>query len=523
MPAVGDNGANPRGLGVNTRLGAFAVVSALAFVWSHRFLPLQDFPDWLVQGTLLAHQLNDALPAQYSFKELPVPNAISTLCIGILSHIAPPELAGKLLLSGYVVGFAAASYYLLSAACRAVPAGIWIATLITLLSFPFFHGEINYALSLLVLYSGQGFVLRRIGREDVGTWLLVAAISTLIFFCHGAGYGLWLMFLTVCVWRARRIRTALACAAAVAPSVVLVAVYTLSRVAEPGTVVEGWSPIDLVLGFGKKLWLLFKFLAPFQGFYPFMDEQLAWILVLANLLAIGFVLYTAWHWIRERERSSNPILQTMRDLLALYALAFVLAPPQLGGLLNPAERIVLPAFHLALAYFAAARPEQAAAPRPSTLRVAWALLALQAIYIHGYGGFASVQLAAAYERLREYAVRTTAVVLHESHFRFEGRQHPARPLAWQLLPLHFPMLRITYYARLEAGEPLPIFETGLFRSTTHRIPNSAAAAEQIADDGPVVIVGWPPGNRAVARLLPKRLTPIESDEASFVVMSKRSP
>ena len=37
------------------------LASALLFVWGHRFLPLQDYPDWLLQGELFADLLQDRL------------------------------------------------------------------------------------------------------------------------------------------------------------------------------------------------------------------------------------------------------------------------------------------------------------------------------------------------------------------------------------------------------------------------------------------------------------------------------
>jgi hypothetical protein len=35
-------------------LAACVSASALTFVWNHRFVPIQDYPDWLVQGKLIA-------------------------------------------------------------------------------------------------------------------------------------------------------------------------------------------------------------------------------------------------------------------------------------------------------------------------------------------------------------------------------------------------------------------------------------------------------------------------------------
>lgn len=499
-----------------------AVISALAFVWSYRFLPMQDWPDWIVQGTLFADALRNEVAAPYSIKHGPVPNVISSICIGLLSLLLHPETAGKLVLSSYVVGSAFAAYYLLRDTRAIVPFGILVASLITLTSFPFFHGEINYALGLMVLYAGQGFLLRRTARHDVRALVGVLAFTTVIFFCHGACYALWVMFLVGFAWTARNWKINVGIAVAMLPSFVLTVLYTLSKTVEAGAVVQGGSPLEIVTGFPKKLWLVFKFLAPFQGFYPFLDLRLAWVLVAGNFVALGFVLFIVVRWIRTPSSSDDPGLRVIRNTLLLYGVAFVLAPQFIGGLLNPAERFVLPTFHLLLAALPSLRPQPDPASRLWHTRIGLIVLALQAAYLHGYGGFVSRKLEVAYAQMHEYAVQPTSAVLHESHFRYEGKAKvPPRPLAWQLLPLHFPMLRLTYYANREVGRALPIFETGQFRSTAYRVPNSAKAVAAITDGGPIIIVGRPAGNKTVARLLPKHFEVLRSDDSSFVVMGDR--
>jgi hypothetical protein len=498
------------------------VASALTFIWVHRFLPLQDLPDWITQGKLFADLLSGKLAAPYTFKAIPVPNAVSSVCIGLLTLWMSPELAAKWVLSGYVVAYAAAVIYLLSASGRLASPPLLAASLLLLLNFSFFHGELNYAFALVVLFAGQGLVLRSAERPSTSVGLRVAVISIVLYFCHGAGYGAWLVFLAAYAWVARTARTCIGFLIAVAPSLVLAAIYAAARSGEQQPILVGWSLSESATVGAEKVWLLFKFLAPFQGFYPFLDTRWTWLLVVANVFAVVIasrgVLRASKFGVGSHGLQQRAILTT----LTWYGAAFVLAPRNLGGLFNPAERLVLPAFQLALAAMVpSAAARFAASPRASSC-VAWLLLAMQGVYLQLYGGVVSGQLAHAHDRLRGYAHAAPLSVLHESHFRFQAHWHPPRPLPWKLLPMHHPMLRITYYASLEAAQPVSIFETGLFRSTVPRVENTASALAELPARAPVVIVGWQPGNRAIAALMPRVSTRIVTDERTFIVLRPES-
>jgi hypothetical protein len=498
------------------------LASALTFIWAHRFLPLQDLPDWITQGKLFADLLSGKLTAPYAFKGIPVPNAISSLCIGLLSLWLSPELAAKWVLSGYVVAYAAAVSYLLSAGGRLARPTLLAASLLLLLNYSFFHGEINYAFALVVLFAGQGLVLRSAERPSLGVLLRLALISIVLYFCHGAGYGAWLIFLAAYAWVARSARTRLGFPIAVAPSLALAALYAAARSGEAKPIIVGWSVSEVGMVGAEKLWLLFKFLAPFQGFYPFLDARWTWLLVIANLFAVALAsraVLRAWKFgVCSQGLQERAILTT----LAWYGAAFVLAPRNVGGLINPAERLVLPAFQLALAALVPVVAASSASSARAASLASWLLLAMQGVYLQLYGGMVSGQLAHAYDRLRGYAQQAPLSVLHESHFQFEGHAHPQRPPLWQLLPMHYPMLRISYYASLEAGRPVSIFETGLFRCALPRLENTARSLVALPASEPVVIVGWQPGNLAIAALLARAGARIDTDQRTFIVLQPAS-
>ncbi len=52
---------------------ALFLLNSIWFIWSHRFLPLQDYPDWLYQGFILSKFIRHAHPTAFSLKLYPIP------------------------------------------------------------------------------------------------------------------------------------------------------------------------------------------------------------------------------------------------------------------------------------------------------------------------------------------------------------------------------------------------------------------------------------------------------------------
>lgn len=493
---------------------SFVVVSALIFVWSHRFLPLQDYPDWLTQGKLFSDLLRGQLASEYTFKAAPVPNSVVTVCIGLLSLWFEPEVAGKLLLSAYVVGYAAAVSWLLGIEGRTVRLTLVASSLLLICNYAFFHGELNYALGVVVLFAGQAMVLRAGAEPGRGALIAVVAGSIVIYACHGAAYAAWLMFLVAFAWVSRSARTRVAFVLAIAPSLVLAAIYTLWMLSQPKSIVLGWSLGATVRSLGEKLWLVLRFLCPFQAFYPYLEPPIAELLLIGNLVAIGLAAWALVRWFKSANEASLEV-RAARACLLLYGVAFLVAPGSVAGLLRPSERLVLPAFQLIVLCMARSGPT--APSSRSTLAWSWTALVIQAIYLHGYGGYVSRELASTHNKLRTFVETSALSVLHESHFRFDGRPHRTRPLVWRVLPTHYPLNRITYYASLEARRPVPVFDTGLFRSRSTYLPNSADELAHVHLENPVAIMGWAPGNQAIRALLPPATTTLANDRTFIVV------
>ena len=488
---------------------SFVLGSGLLLIWGHRLLPLQDYPDWLIQGKLFSNWLRGTLDGVYAFKGVLVPNAIATVCIGLLSLISDLEVAGKLTVSAYVAGYVGAVAHLCGLLGRSASPTLLAVSLTFVFNYTFWHGELNYGLGLAALFGAQSMVLRSCAAPNGRLILGVTLASLVIYACHGAAYAAWLMFLAAYAWESRRLYTRIWFALAVSPSLVFVVIYTLSMAAATRPVLLGWSLPD-------KLWLIVKSLCPFQAFYPYFDPPAASVLLAGNAIVIAYAGWALARGLMFKRESLGLNERAIRATLILYLIAFIAAPNNLAGLLQPAERLILPALQLLLVW--RVWSWRTAPSRHATLKSSWIILVTQMIYMQLYGGYVSGQLASVHRQLRGFVQKSAVSVLHESHFHFEGRAHPTRPLAWRLLPTHYPVIRVTHYANLEFGRPMPIFETGLFYNRSTYLQNSTDSVAHAPKDAPIVIIGWPPGNRAVRALLPGETAELATDNRSFSVI-----
>ena len=100
---------------------AACLISALALIWSYRFLPIPDYPDWIFEGSIVTKLLRGQPLASYSFKHYPVPYSGTVAILGLLDLILAPEISGKLVLSLCVI-LLALSYITCCVHCGATPA-----------------------------------------------------------------------------------------------------------------------------------------------------------------------------------------------------------------------------------------------------------------------------------------------------------------------------------------------------------------------------------------------------------------
>jgi hypothetical protein len=255
------------------------LLNTMVFIWYYRFLPLQDYPDWLLQGFLFFKALHGQLPHNYSLITYPVPNSISTFVIGGLDTLFHPEVSGKIFLSINALLFFSGSTYLLGVYDTKKTSFIYYLPVLLIFNPFFFHGYINYYFGLSVLFWGFGYVMRR--PLDVINPLAILCITVLLFYSHAMVYGIFLLYLLISLIVQNNRKTIRNVALGVSCSLVLSVLYAINHVRYtkfspdiPGKIHAFNFP-----GFEDTL----QYFSIFHSFYPFSDSRILFI-SLANTL-----------------------------------------------------------------------------------------------------------------------------------------------------------------------------------------------------------------------------------------------
>jgi hypothetical protein len=158
-------------------------------IWAFDYLPTQDGPAHL-SSALALKDYGLAGTRYHEFIDVrsePLPNWLAHLLLAGLMYVVSPLVAEKLLVSLYLVGFAAATRYFLTGLGGA---GRLLAAAALLLVFNrcFWLGFYNYCLSLVLYWFVLGYVLRRRERLDWRHALALGGLFLLAFFAHFFGF-----------------------------------------------------------------------------------------------------------------------------------------------------------------------------------------------------------------------------------------------------------------------------------------------------------------------------------------------
>lgn len=149
------------------------------------YLPTQDGPSHVNNAQILKGW-NDPTSPYSEFFEVrsePLPNLTSHLFLAGLLFVVPPLIAEKMLVSIYVLGFAASYRFFLGAfGERAIPLS-WVG-LLMLYQRCFWLGFYNYCLGLIVFWFVLGYCLRRRGRLGVVDVVVLSVLFLAGYFTH---------------------------------------------------------------------------------------------------------------------------------------------------------------------------------------------------------------------------------------------------------------------------------------------------------------------------------------------------
>lgn len=326
-------GAGSRERALGWLLMALHAVLFALYVFGFRFLPLQDYPDWLFQGLLFKTWIPSPalLDGVYVLQPYLPPNAVSTVVIGGLSWLMPAEMAGKIfLLLSMLVLYGGIFLFMGLTVKGNIPLRLLIAFTLVF-SYNFWLGNINFIMGLGAALCSIHLL---IGRGWIDKIIPAAALLLFCYCCHFfslciAGLAVLVHLVMEKKWNALG-RFVLACI----PAAALMLYYVAN--AQAAT-----SDSDIVFSMAEqirqRLAMIAGVLIPFPRFKGASEPGA--ILKFSNYLYLGGIMVvSAASFIgafRGRIRSFNIILA------AIILPIILLLPLYTSGIVYPGERLVL--------------------------------------------------------------------------------------------------------------------------------------------------------------------------------------
>ncbi|MBS1910347.1 MAG: hypothetical protein JST22_00035 [Bacteroidetes bacterium] len=311
---------------------AVHVVLLAAFIFAFRYIPLQDYPEWLYHGVLLERiATGDHGADGYVLAGCIPPNSVSTIAIAVLHLMFPAEPAGKLFLLAAMLLLYAGIVRFMRITLHGCDTMIAWMALLLVFNYSFWLGNLSFYAGLgISLYGAHLLLVRRWAASVWGSMLLV----TLAYLSH---FFAWFFILwagiAAALLRRDRVQVRVLAVAAL-PSLLLFARYLMARPAVPG--IE--SAPETAAGFTLlRAHLFVAAVQPVQRFKGVAEPGAA--MEIANyLFAAGIgvaVVLAAIRFARRRRAGLNVVL-------ALPLPALMLALPLFSsGIVFPAQRLVV--------------------------------------------------------------------------------------------------------------------------------------------------------------------------------------
>lgn len=502
---------------------------SLVPLWTARYPPLQDYPDWLLQAQILRHLHDPAFgfADYYAVLAAPVPNLGGVGLIYLFSFLGPIEVAGKLVLSLYLLALPLSVLYFLRAAQRG-PSALEFLCLFLAYNYFFYMGYLSYLLGLVLLFLLLGYLWQR--------WPCLSRTSMLVLTLGGLGLFLthlipWATLVFVVgswgvLWR-RKLGASnlLWLALAVLPSLALLAVYAASGTR--ALVVLPYPDLFLKLGsFVEPLLVAFS-LRPWPDVAPPLLINLAALAGVGLMAGMAARVACRQPVVRGTALLNPTLLTTAFGLLVMIAVL----PVWFAGVVRPDERLTIPAALLALGAVRWPRPR-------------WRYDASLAAICVGILLFHTATFARAGDEIQRVVNSLMPFVTRERHpFFLRVPGLCADSAGAQLVPIIEPAVRAGFYLSARRGgnnrqildtglvivrDPLP-FEYRLPWPRTlnyleQQLPDLEANA--LRDYDAVALIGCPKPSRRVADLLSHSFEPLgipAHSTSPYLLMLHRRP
>lgn len=322
-------------------LGLAALAAAAILV--PPYPPLQDYPEWAYQGQLLARLFQGLPIGEVRLADKPIPNSSVQLLLGLLSVVLSPALAARLFLLALIGASVAMA---LALGRQFQPRAPWafaaLLLVVVFLNAAFWNGYANFQLGMLIL--GGWFLLDEARRGRAGVILL---FSLALFFTHAmvfAAFGILLGITAVLEGRMR------ATVLGLLPAAGLTAWYVLAGIGGGGE--EGRSLGSLVSFLAYKIYTFAK-LGPYHNFVfaeggdGALRPLLHWGGVAVNILFAAGLVLAMLLGLRDAIRAGR-LARAPLAAAALLLAAFAVLPDLVQNVVNPGERLMLPALLMLL-------------------------------------------------------------------------------------------------------------------------------------------------------------------------------
>lgn len=424
---------------------AVHIVAMMYLVFGFLFLPIGDYPDWLYQGYIFNQYVfhgNDFGGAFIMHPYIP-PNAISTVLIGTLGEIIHPFHAGRVFLALSMLAVYFGVYFFMGITLKGNRALRAIIAFTFVFSYNFWLGNINFLMGLGVALLGAWLLIERGWIEKI---IPAAAVILLCYLCHFFSLAILGLAVLGFIISGRRFNLIGKLAIAALPAAALFIHYVINA-----DVATGDENIVLTLfqNIRARAAMFAGVVIPFQRFRHVTEPGTFHKIINYSYLAgiALLVLLAAYGLFRDRRPGLNGLLA-----LPLFLLIFLL-PLYTSGIVYPGERLVIFFMVNLLGFLVLNRPS------------------LKYIILPAYV-FMNVAVG-------------WSAYYNTSYFnQLLGMDTPPGPRQQDVQEAPSgsggidPYNRYTYYWRIPApgyGEspqlnnPLPIFESGLFRRADSKI------------------------------------------------------
>jgi hypothetical protein len=421
-------------------IGALITFANVTLIWSHRFLPLYDYPLWLYEIKIMHSIAAQPFASFYEWSFAPIPNLGFVVPVWLMSFVVPIETAGKLFLSLCVIGLPWSLWFLV----RRV--SVNPHTPLAFAAFPFafnifFFGGNAFLAGVIVLFVMMGFYFPRLKTLEGKDFVALSFLFVLLYFIHAFAFVVAALAFLVAFAMERKDEVGkmlLSCAGAATCSVW----YAATAVPAGRTELQ-WSYWSLAQNFFKPLFLFIKSYA-IENPIPLTPLNVLWLIIVA-----GFILANLF-----RART----LKAMDKRFALPAAALLILtlalPETFLGVKHAGSR-----FGFCMMFFSILTSSRVNAPA----RWKWIFLT-SALLANAYYAFH-------FEKVNDQMQQVHADLT--TNFEFAGKSFrsfrfdypPPRDVRDVAAASVDPLFGVASYAALNSGGATWIFGTSLLRYT----------------------------------------------------------